>query len=78
MSAEHQDEDAFLRKLILPQEDCMRLGILWYGGYRWFRSPNVVPIEQWRRKQATSSPAHRARRRALARAAAAAFSRSTR
>jgi hypothetical protein len=31
------------------------------GEYRWFRSRNVVPIEQWRRKQATSSLAHRAR-----------------
>jgi hypothetical protein len=60
MTAEHQDEDALWRKLVL--EDRMRLGIPWHGGYRWFRSPNVVPIEQWRRKQATSSPAHRARR----------------
>jgi hypothetical protein len=22
------------------------------GEYRWFRSPNVVPIEQWERKKA--------------------------
>jgi hypothetical protein len=21
----------------------------WRGGFRWFRSPNVVPIERWRR-----------------------------
>jgi hypothetical protein len=21
------------------------------GGYRWFRSPNIIPIEQWRRKK---------------------------
>jgi hypothetical protein len=41
------DEGAFWRKLILPQED---RSTPWEGkGYRWFRSPNVVPIEQWRR-----------------------------
>jgi hypothetical protein len=27
----------------------MRLGIPWYGGYRWFKSPNVVPIEKYRK-----------------------------
>jgi hypothetical protein len=46
-----EDEDAFWRKLVLPQEERMRLSIPWRGGYRWFRSANVVPIEQWRRKK---------------------------
>jgi hypothetical protein len=46
-----EDEDAFWRKLVLPQEERMRLGIPWHGGYRWFRSPNVIPIEQARRKR---------------------------
>src|SRR5262245_32491370 len=44
----HWDEDAFWRKLILPQED--RQTPLEGKGYRWFRSPNVIPIEQWRRQ----------------------------
>src|SRR5215469_3028335 len=35
------DSDAFWRKLVLPQEERMRLGIPWHGGYRWFRSPNA-------------------------------------
>ena len=35
-----EDEDVFWRKLLLPQEERMRLGIHWHGGYRWFRSPN--------------------------------------
>ena len=44
-----RDEDTFWRKLILPQED---RGTPWEGkGYRWFRSPNVIPIEQWRRRR---------------------------
>ena len=43
------DEHAFWRKLILPQED---RSTPWDGkGYRWFRSPNIVPIEQWRRRE---------------------------
>jgi hypothetical protein len=41
------DEHAFWRKLILPQEERRTP---WEGkGYRWFKSPNVIPIEQWRR-----------------------------
>jgi hypothetical protein len=51
-----EDEDAFWRKLVLPQEDRLQLGIPWRGGYRWFRSPNVVCIEQWRRKKARTPP----------------------
>ena len=43
------DEDAFWRKLILPQEDRKTP---WEGkGYRWFRSPNIVPIEKWCRHE---------------------------
>jgi hypothetical protein len=57
---EYEDEDTFWRKLVLPQEERMRLGIPWNGGYRWFRSPNVVCLQQWRRKmrdgRATPTP----------------------
>jgi len=47
------DEHAFWQKLILPEEDRRRLTMaIWDGkGYRWFRSPNVTPIEQWRRRE---------------------------
>jgi hypothetical protein len=45
------DEHAFWRRLVLPEEDRRQLGMVWKGGYRWFRSPNVVPIEQWRRRR---------------------------
>ena len=42
------NQDVFWRKLILPQED---KETSWDGkGYRWFRSPNIIPIEQWRRR----------------------------
>jgi hypothetical protein len=43
--------EAFYRKRILPEEDRRdRLGVEWKGGYRWFKSPNVVPIEHYRRQ----------------------------
>jgi hypothetical protein len=53
-----KDPDAFWRKLILPEEDRRLLpGYKWAGGYRWFRSPNVIPIERAReaRKKAQAS-----------------------
>ena len=44
------DDEAFMRSLIRPEEDRRRLypTIPWEGGFRWFRSPNVVPIERYR------------------------------
>jgi hypothetical protein len=49
-----QTEDAFWRRFTLPQED--RDGP-WDGiGYRWFRSPNIVPLEHYRRSQKEGSP----------------------
>ncbi len=46
-----EDEGIFWRRLILPEEDHLRMGKPWTGGYRWFRSPNIIPIEQWRKKR---------------------------
>jgi hypothetical protein len=48
------EDESFLRQLIRPEEDRLRLYSTtgWAGGYRWFRSPNVVCIEHWRRKKA--------------------------
>ena len=39
-----------MRSLIRPEEDRRRLypTIPWEGGFRWFRSPHVVPIERYR------------------------------
>jgi hypothetical protein len=47
------DTDTFWQKLVLPEEDRRRLfpDTPWRGGYRWFRSPNVVPIEKYRSHQ---------------------------
>jgi hypothetical protein len=48
-----EDDEAFLRQLVLPEEDRMRLypSVPWTGGFRWFRSPNVVLLEQYRKRR---------------------------
>jgi hypothetical protein len=46
-------DEAFLRQLVLPEEDRLRLHptVPWTGGFRWFRSPNVILIERWKRSE---------------------------
>ena len=47
---ETDTDEAFLRQVVLPEEDrcgCI-LRFWWTGGFRWFRSSNVIPIERWR------------------------------
>ena len=49
------DDEAFLRQFVFPEEDRHLFTTApWRGGFRWFRSPNVVPIEFGRQ------PRHRA------------------
>jgi hypothetical protein len=46
------DDEAFLRQWTIPEEDRSKYTTQpWAGEYRWFRAPNVVCIEQYRRKQ---------------------------
>jgi hypothetical protein len=53
-------DEAVLRQLVLPEEDrCQYTSAPWRGGFRWFRSPNVIPIERWRQlrlKQQATNP----------------------
>ena len=46
-------EDEEMRSLIRPEEDRRRLhpDRPWQGGFRWFRSENVIPLEQWRARK---------------------------
>jgi len=47
---DHDEGEDFLRSLTWAEEDrCQYTSAPWSGGYRWFRSPNVVPLEQYRR-----------------------------
>jgi hypothetical protein len=49
--ARYDEAHAFARQIVLPKEDRRRLfpTITWTGGYRWFRSPNVICLEKYRR-----------------------------
>jgi hypothetical protein len=50
-SLEDDEDEAFLRRVIFCEEDRLTFtSAPWTGGYRWFRSPNIIPLEQWRRK----------------------------
>jgi len=43
-----------LRAWTFPEEDRAQFTTTpWRGEYRWFRSPNVVCLEQWRKKAQT-------------------------
>jgi hypothetical protein len=47
-------EEAERRQWTLPEEDlppCITARRQ-PGEHRWFRSPNIIPIEQWRQKEA--------------------------
>jgi hypothetical protein len=47
---EEDSDETFLRHVTFPEEDRhLYTTTPWQGGYRWFRSPNVIPIEQWRK-----------------------------
>jgi hypothetical protein len=48
------------QRLILPEED-RDPTMPRVGGYRWFRSPNVVPIERHRRARKQAAEAGSAR-----------------
>jgi len=46
-------DEAFLRRLIFPEEDRHRFTATpWRGGFRWFRSTNVICLERYRRPEA--------------------------
>jgi len=47
-----ETEEAFWQRLVLPEDDprrqdCPRA----VRGYRWFRAPNITPIERWKRPE---------------------------
>jgi hypothetical protein len=53
MGSRNADVQQSLREWTFPEEDrALYTTAPWRGEYRWFRSPNVVPIEEWRRKKA--------------------------
>jgi hypothetical protein len=58
---ESEEDEAFLRRIIFCEEDRRKFtSAPWTGGYRWFRSPNIIPIEQRRRRDSHKSPHQKA------------------
>jgi hypothetical protein len=50
--AVEEEDEAFLRQLVIPEEDRAKYTTHpWTGEYRWFRSPNVVCLEHYRRRR---------------------------
>jgi hypothetical protein len=51
MDSKRQQNDAFLREWTIPEEDRHNYTSLpWAGEFRWFRSSNVICLEQYRRQ----------------------------
>jgi hypothetical protein len=52
-----EKDEAFWRKMVLPEEDRVSLtSAEWKGGYRWFRSENVVCLEHYRQAETKPAP----------------------
>ena len=57
---QNSDSDEFWREFTLPQEDWRRLTTEpWKGGYRWFRSENVIAIEHFQKPRLPGQKAGR-------------------
>jgi len=47
-----EEGDQFWQQLTFPEEDRhLHTSAPWDGGYRWFRSPNVICLEKYRGRQ---------------------------
>jgi hypothetical protein len=56
--SKHEDRnEEFLRNLTFPEEDRpLFTSTPWRGGFRWFRSANILPLERWRSQQRSGAP----------------------
>jgi hypothetical protein len=48
-----EEDEVFFRAIVVPEED-RRLftSAPWRGQFRWFRTPNVIPLEKYQRPSA--------------------------
>ena len=50
---EEEEDETFMRTIVFPEEDRRLFTTApWKGEYRWFRSPNVICSEKYRRLKA--------------------------
>jgi hypothetical protein len=51
----YEEEHAFARRVVPPEEDrALFTSAPWEGGYRWFKSPNVIQLEIYRNREETA------------------------
>jgi hypothetical protein len=51
------DDEKFFREVVFPEEDRYLFTTApWRGEFRWFRAPNVVPLEYFRRQEREDQP----------------------
>jgi hypothetical protein len=51
------EDDGFLRSVTFPEEERRRLTAAhWSGGFRWFRSANIIDLEAYRRRVKLMEP----------------------
>jgi hypothetical protein len=63
MDGRRQQDESFLREWTIPAEDRAKYTSLpWAGEYRWFRSPNVVCLERYRRPRDSADKEREVRR----------------
>jgi hypothetical protein len=56
MGTYDDETEAYLRTIVLPEEDRRQLtSAPWRGEFRWFRSTNVIPLEKYRRTPASDA-----------------------
>jgi hypothetical protein len=54
---DEEDDEAFLRSVILPEEDRRRFNSA-FSSLRWFRSPNVIDLVRYRRNMTAKTEKH--------------------
>jgi hypothetical protein len=48
-------DNEFWRNIVFPEEErCLYTSAPWNGGYRWFKSENVICIEHYRKPQSAT------------------------
>jgi hypothetical protein len=49
------EDEAWLRKYTFSEEERLSLtSAEWAGGFRWFASPNIIPLEHYRDREQTT------------------------
>jgi hypothetical protein len=50
MNLDDENDETLLRSIVMCEENrrCFHPDVVWSSGWRWYRSPNVIPLERSR------------------------------